>query len=99
MVDRLSKYEQETIINFNREDDKASIFTYDRAWQRQLERKLGAKPIMDNGMGGKEYLVDKGRVRMPQPKRRYSEESKKKLVERLNRSSSEVRKGSSSDEI
>ena len=98
MSDRLSKYEQETIINFNREEDKAYIFTYEKAWQRQLERKLGVKPIMDNGMGGKEYLVDKERVRMPQPKRRCSGESKKKLAERLNRRSSEVKNGSSSGE-
>ncbi len=95
MVDRLSKYEQETIINFNREEDKAYIFTYEKAWQRQLERRLGAKPIMDNGMGGKEYLVDKERVRMPQPKRRYSNEVRKKKVEQLNKARSVVKIDSS----
>jgi len=99
MVDRLSKQEQETIINFNREEDKAYIFTYEKKWQRHLEGKLGLKPVNENGKGGNEYEVDKCCVRLPRKKRRYSEESKKRLAERFSKSHSEVRKGSSSGEI
>ena len=30
---KLSNYEQETIINFNKAEDIAHIFTYEKAWQ------------------------------------------------------------------
>ncbi len=93
MAEKLSKYEQETIINFNKEETKAYIFTYERTWQRHFEKKLGLKPIMDNGMGGKEYLIDKERVRMPQLKRRYSNEQREKKVEQITRARSEGRIG------
>ena len=81
---KLTKYEQETITNFNKAEDKASIFTYSKKWQRHLER-LGFKPVMDNGFGGKEYLVPKNMIRMPQKKRRCSEESRKTLTGRFSR--------------
>ena len=48
----LSGYERETIINFNEVEDVASIFTYNRAWQKHLETRLGLKPDYDNGYGG-----------------------------------------------
>ena len=95
MIDKLSKYEQETIINFNREEDKASIFTYDRKLQRHLETKLGLKPVMENHHGGKAYEVDKSCIRMPQKKRSCSEVYRKRLVERFSKRHSEVKNGSS----
>lgn len=85
MNNKLTKYEQETIINFNREEDKTYIYTRDKARQRHMERKLGVKPVRDDGMGGKEYIVDKDMVRMPQKKRRCSAKSKKELTRRLNK--------------
>ena len=54
MNKKLTNYEQETIINFNKEEDIAHIFTYEKTWQKHLEGKLGLKPVMDNGFGGKE---------------------------------------------
>jgi len=95
MIDRLSKYEQETIINFNRGDHIVSIFTYDRVWQRHLENKLGLKPVIENYHGGKEYEVDKSCIRMPQKKRSCSEVYRKRLVERFSKRHSEVKNGSS----
>jgi hypothetical protein len=65
MSRRLSAYEQETIINFNKAEDIASIFTYEKTWQKHLEGKLGLKPIMDNGFGGKEYELPKSRKNHP----------------------------------
>lgn len=79
----LSAYEQETIINFNKEDTLASIFTYEKSWQKHLEDKLGLKPVMDNGFGGKEYMVDKSRIFPPKAKRQYSDATKKKMSQRL----------------
>ncbi len=78
----LSLQEQETIIVFNGCDKEAAIFTYDRSWQRRLEGKLGLKPIMDNGFGGKEYEISKKRIRPPLAPRKMSAEAKKKLQQR-----------------
>ena len=72
----LEKFEQETIINFNKGEKTASIFTYEKTWQRHLEKKLGLKPIMVNSFGGKEYEIDKSRIKMPHAKRKLSRKQK-----------------------
>ena len=36
----LTKYEQETIINYNNEEKTASIFTYDKLLIRKLDKRL-----------------------------------------------------------
>ena len=79
----LTSYEKETIINFNKAEDIAFIFTYEKTWQKHLEGKLGLKPVMDNGFGGKEYQIDKKRIPMPRAPRKLSDSAKNKLVERL----------------
>ena len=81
---RLSNYEQETIINFNKAEDTAHIFTYEKTWQRHLENRLGLKPTMDNDFGGRSYEVPKKRIRPPIAPRKLSAEAKAKLAERLN---------------
>jgi hypothetical protein len=90
MSRRLSTYEQETIINFNKAEDIASIFTYENARQKHLERKLGLKPVVDNGFGGKEYEVPKARIKLPRAPRRLSESARKELAERLHRNCAHV---------
>jgi len=54
---KLTKYEQETIIGFNKEHDKAWVFTYEKRLQRAIERKNLAESVTDNGRGGREYLM------------------------------------------
>ena len=83
---RLSNYEQETIINFNKAEDIAHIFTYEKAWQQHLEKRLGLKPTMDNGFGGKEYEIDKKRIRPPRALVKLSAEVRTKLADRLHKS-------------
>jgi hypothetical protein len=83
---RLSSYEQETIINFNKAENTAFIFTYDKSWQQHLEKKLGLKPTMDNGFGGKEYEIDKRRIRPPRAPVKLSAEIRAKLANRLRQS-------------
>ena len=85
MVRKLTNYEQETIINFNKAEDIACIFTYEKTWQKHLEGRLGLKPVMDNGFGGKEYVLPKTRIKPPRAPRRLSDSAKKKLAERLHR--------------
>ena len=83
MPRKLSNYERETIVNFNEAEDIAYIFTYNRAWQKHLEWKLGLKPVADNGFGGREYTIDKRRVRPPRVPKKLSAEARAKLVQRL----------------
>jgi len=81
----LSAYEQETIISFNKADNVAYIFTYEKTWQKHLEGKLGLKPVMDNGFGGNEYELPKSRIKPPKAPRKLSDFAKRKLAERLHR--------------
>lgn len=80
---RLTKAERETIIIFNELEDIAHIFTYNRAWQRHLEKKLGLSPHMDNGFGGKEYDISKKRIKPPRAPRSLSPETRDRLRKNL----------------
>ena len=85
----LSANEQETVIVFNKGDDTASVFTYEGTWQRHMETRLGLKPVMDNGFGGKEYQIDKKRIPMPKAPRtpkQLTDEQRRAIGERLARS-------------
>ena len=57
MINKLSRYEQETVINFNKERDKVWFFTYEKRFMRSIERKKIAETMYDNGKGGKEYVI------------------------------------------
>ena len=83
MTKKLPNDEQETIISFNKEEDIATIFTFEKTWQRHLEGKLGLKPVMDNGFGGREYELPKKMIKPPRAPRRLSDSTKAKLAERL----------------
>ena len=85
MPRRLTSYEQETIINFNKAEDTAYIFTYEKTWQKHLEGRLGLKPVMDNGFGGREYQLPKTMIKLPRAPRQLSDSARKKLAERLHR--------------
>lgn len=80
MSRRLTSYEKETIINFNKGEDTAYVFTYEKAWQRHIEKKLGITPIKDNGYGGRSYVVPKKSVRPPVAPRKLSAETRAKLT-------------------
>jgi len=83
MKGKLADYEKETIINFNEGDPLADIFTYNKAWQRHLEKRLGLKPVMDNGYGGREYEIPKGRIKPPRAPKNLSPEARAKIGKRL----------------
>jgi len=83
VAERLSNYEKETIITFNKADDIAHIFTYEKTWQKHLEKRLGLKPVMDNGFGGKDYEIEKKRIRPPRAPVRLSAEARAKLIKRM----------------
>jgi len=72
-------------INFNKAEDIAYVFTYEKTWQKHLEKKLGIEPTLDNGYGGKGYELPKKMIKPPRAPRKLSDSAKKKLVERLHR--------------
>ena len=83
MAKRLPDDEQETIINFNKAEDIATIFTYNKTWQKHLEGRLGLLPVTDNGWGGRSYELPKKMIKPPRAPRRLSDSTKAKLAERL----------------
>ncbi len=83
MARTLTGYEQETIIVFNKEVKIFYISTSEHKWQKDLEKKLGLKPVTDNGYGGREYQLDKKLMKPPRAPRRLSNSAKKELAERL----------------
>ncbi len=83
MSTKLSNYEQETVISFNKDEAMARIFTYEKTWQQHLEKRLGLKPIMDNGFGGKEYEIPKKRIRPPRAPLKLSAEARDRLTKRM----------------
>jgi hypothetical protein len=90
---RLGKQEQETIIVFNEQDRLATIFTYNKTWQKHLEKNLGLKPTMNNRHGGKEYETEKKQIKMPRKKREDSPETKKKRADQLRKARQSRNKG------
>ena len=72
----LSPLEKETIIVFNKGEKEASVFTYEKTWQRHLETRFNIKPEFINSCGGKSYIINKDRIKMP----RAPISKKKKVV-------------------
>lgn len=75
----LSKYEQETIINFNEEDDFADVYTHNRKLMERLaflakEYPEACKFVKRYGYRCKVYRVLKNLISIRKP---YSEERKK----------------------
>ena len=83
MTRKLTNYERETIINFNEADNMATIFTYNKTWQKHLEKGLGLKPTLDNGYGGRGYEIPKKRIRPPRAPVKLSAEARAKLTKRM----------------
>ena len=81
---RLSKQEQETIINFNQGEDTASIYTCSKAWMRHCEKILKLKPTTKYSYA-REYECPKAWIKFPRKPRKLSEINKIKLRQRLSR--------------
>ena len=86
---RLTKYEKETIILFNEEDELASIYTYNAGLKTRLKKFSRQYPQLchlkeKNNYGGEEYLIDKSRlsIHFQSP---YSKDRIEKTVEILNK--------------
>lgn len=81
MTGKGPKHERETIINFNEEDDTASIWTASEVVYRRL-KKLGYLPSQDNERSSV-FEMPKRDVKLPRPKRLMSEAQRGKIKESL----------------
>lgn len=80
----LSKYEQETIINFNEEEKTASIYTYNTKLRNKLADFAANSTdccLVKKGRIYSEYKVPKNWIKVQMP-RQYSEEQRQKMSER-----------------
>ena len=87
---RLSRYEQETIINFNAGDKMATLYTRDREVMKKVDTLVNVFPDTYKCIGvtdiDKTYLMPKSYVNYRKP-RRLSEEQRKaksELMQQLN---------------
>jgi hypothetical protein len=83
---RLSKQEQETIINFNQAESIAYIYTCSRSWMNHLENKLGLKPVRIESYA-RDYEFPKAWIRKPLRPKKLSAEQRHKLSKRLHQKS------------
>ncbi len=60
----LTKFEQETIINFNKEEKTATLFTYQLSLIRHM-KKQGAEIEYINSHGGYSFKFPKSWIRSP----------------------------------
>jgi hypothetical protein len=79
----LTACELETTISFSQGSDIADVFTYEKTWQKRLEQGLRLRATLINDSGGRGYQLPKSLIVMPRAKRKYSEETKKKMAQRL----------------
>lgn len=81
----LTKYEQETIINYNNEEKTASIFTYDKSLIRKLDKRLAemsGMKLIRRGEDFAEYSLPKKWIKVAFP-RQYSDEQRAEMAERM----------------
>lgn len=81
----LSKYEQETVINYNNEEKLASIFTYDKTLMRKIDNKLSEYPdikVVRRGESWAEYSLPKKWIKVGFP-RQLSDEQRAEMANRM----------------
>ncbi len=77
----LSRYEQETIINYNEGDKNAGVYTHNRALRRKLEQLAEERPTecqlkrVSRGGEAVDYIIPKSWVKI-RPSRILSEEQR-----------------------
>ena len=93
----LSRYEQEVIINFNAEEEHASLYTANPVWIRKMDKllkqnpdqfRLGRVERVKGEVVSKEYIFPKRfvSIRSRDIKRVLTEEQRQELAERLRNS-------------
>lgn len=80
----LTRYEQETIINYNEEERTASIYTHNRALRRKLDRLAQERPgdcrpgqVTHEGQAA-EYIVPKAWIKVSPPRNLTPEQKERR---------------------
>lgn len=84
-MSNLTKYEMETIMDYNQAEKRASCFTHDPALIRRLDRltqKYEAITVCRKGEGWREYLFPRSWIKI-RPPRQLSDEKRAELAERM----------------
>lgn len=73
MSDSLSRYEQETIINFNEEEQTASVYTFRPSIKRKLQQLAADRPeecklYRSQACGSEEYIIPKKWIKISPPR-------------------------------
>ena len=83
---KLSRYEQETVVNYNAEEQNATVYTRDKAVMRKLDTLVADFPDTYTFIGqdevSKTYSFPKSYVSYRKP-RKLSEEQREKARERM----------------
>jgi len=78
----LTKYEMETIINFNDDEATATLYTCNKAWMRKMDRLCEKQPetftLIRQDECSKTYSFSKKLISIRTPKI-YTEEQKEKM--------------------
>ncbi len=80
----LTKYERETQINFNEEEDIATVYTHNNKLKKRLAQfseKSSECSLIKSNEEYEKYMIPKSWVKIHMPKN-FSEEYKAKLAER-----------------
>jgi hypothetical protein len=92
------KSERETIINFNEEDDTASIWTASDAVYRRLMKRLGRQYLIEDGERHAVFTFPKELISLPRvkAKRVLTDAQKAQMASRMSRTRENIRaKGAS----
>lgn len=82
---KLTKYEQETIFNYNQEEKTASCYTHDPSLIRKLDKLAEndeAIIVVREGDGWKEYNLPKKYLKV-RPPRKLSDEQREEMANRM----------------
>lgn len=81
----LSRLEQETIINYNQEENDAFCYTHDKSLMRRLDKLIEngeAITVVREGEGWREYKFPRKCVKVRFP-RKMPDEKRAELAERM----------------
>ena len=88
---KLTKYEQETIINFNNDEQEASIYTASPQMMRKLDALAAAYPeqyqVVEQTEVSKTYSCEKHLINLRKPRKQNEEHSQwaRQRMQKMNR--------------
>ena len=86
-MSNLSNYERETIINYNNEDDTATVYTHHKALMNKLNKLLGGNVHISMVRQDEEsatYIVPKKWIKVQPPRQmNYTDEQRAEMAARL----------------